>query len=351
VLNASMPDPPTLAAVVSAQEIRTALARDELVLHYQPVVDLPTGRARGVEALLRWMHPQGGLLSPEDFLPAVVQTPVMDEVTRWVLSTACAALREWPAWTMAVNVSARDLARPRFLAEVRSALERTGVAPTRLLLELTEGALVQDLPAAVRTLTELRRLGVRLALDDFGTGYSSMLYLRELPVTEIKIDRIFVSGLGVNAEDTAIVASLINLARAVNLSVVAEGVEIARQRDQLHALGCPFGQGYHFSRPRPADELDPALKYGPAAPSPRHRARRRGGETNPIVLQRMQELLDEGASLHTIASALNRAGLRTQAGVRWHPATVAQALTGAPPRSAVIELEGQSPASANRRMI
>lgn len=325
-INASVPDRPHLAAVVSGQEIRAALARDELVLHYQPVVDLATGRTRGLEALLRWRHPRGGLLPPADFLPAVVQTPVMDDVTRWVLRTACEHAARWPSWQMAVNVSARDLARPGFVTDVQDALDSAGIPPLRLLLELTENALVQDLPAAVRVLTELRRFGVRLALDDFGTGYSSMLYLRELPVTELKIDRLFVTGLGENPEDTAIVSSVVNLARAVNLSVVAEGIETAAQRDQLHALGCPFGQGYYFSRPQPAEALDPVGRYRPAATRGRRRTGQPPVSVAPVVMHRMSELLAEGASLHTIASALNREGLRTPGGTRWHPTTVAQAL-------------------------
>lgn len=316
------------APVVSGEEIRGALARQELVLHYQPVVDLRTGRTHGVEALLRWQHPNGGLLPPGGFLPAVAQAPVMDDVTRWVLATACDAAGQWAQCHMAVNIAARNLTRPQFVEDVQDALESSALEPSRLLLELTEDALVRDLPSAVNMLSRLRNLGVRLALDDFGTGYSSMIYLRELPVTELKIDQSFVRGLGDNAEDTAIVASVVNLALAVDLNVVAEGVETEGQRQQLHELGCTFGQGYFFSRPRPASRVDPSARY-----RTERRPERRRRDQGPIpaeTLRRMRDLVQEGASRHTIAAALNREGLRTPVGTRWHASSVAKALAGQP---------------------
>ena len=240
-MSGSLPQPQpvgaaVLRAVVRQEEFRAALRGGEVVLHYLPIVNLQTGAARGVEALIRWQHPQGGLLLPDDFLPAIAHTPVMRETTRWVLDAACAALQQWPDWTVSVNVAARDVTDPAHVDEVSEALAVHRLAPERLVLELTEHAVVSDMDAAIEVLTSLRELGVGLSLDDFGTGYSSLLYLRELPVTEVKIDRTFVTSVTTRADDAAIVSSVVRLARNVGLQVVAEGVEsTAHAEHLLHA--------------------------------------------------------------------------------------------------------------------
>jgi EAL domain-containing protein (putative c-di-GMP-specific phosphodiesterase class I) len=321
-----------VSAVLSRTEIRRALDADEFVLRYQPIVELAGGHPRGVEALIRWEHPVGGLLMPDDFLPAVAQTPVMASITRWVLATACAAAARWPDWTMSVNITARDLAVDSFTGDVCDALESAGVAPDRLVLELTETALVQDLPRAARVLGALRDEGVGIALDDFGTGYSSMLYLRELPVTSVKIDRVFTAGLRRDSDDLAIVTSLLTLARTVGLTAVAEGVETDAQARLLDSLGCPFAQGYLFSRPLAGEDADAVNREGlPTPTGARLRSRSHKVSVDARLAARAHELLARGASLHTIAAAFNAAGERTHRDSRWHPASVARLINAAPP--------------------
>jgi len=345
-----------LAAVVSQADIRRAINADELVLHYQPIVELASGRPRGVEALLRWAHPDGGLLPPDDFLPALAQAPVMPEVTSWVLRTACAAAARWPDWTMSVNVTARDVARAALVADVAEALSAAATAAERLVLELTETALVQDLPRAAGTLGRIRALGAGVALDDFGTGYSSMLYLRDLPVTEVKIDHAFMPRLETHADDRAIVTSLLTLARTVGLTAVAEGVESVGQADLLGSLGCPLAQGYLWSRPVPAEDLDGLYRDGISAPQ--SAGSRPGNPPDGRPGDRAHELLAQGASLHTIAAALNAAGYRTDRDTRWHPVSVAHLIndTARPAPSGDRRLRGSTAAhppqwqeSAHRR--
>jgi EAL domain-containing protein (putative c-di-GMP-specific phosphodiesterase class I) len=317
-----------VAAVVSRQEILRALEADEFVLHFQPIIELRSGQPRGAEALIRWDHPSRGLLAPDQFLPAIAQTPVIAAMTAWVVQAACAAAVRWPDWTLSVNITARDVARDAFAEQVLAALQAATLPADRLVLELTETALVQDLPRAARTLGELRQHGVGVALDDFGTGYSSMLYLRELPVTSVKIDRVFTSGLRQGSDDLAIVSSLLTLARTVGLTAVAEGVETAAQASLLAELGCPLGQGYLWSKAVPLDEADALHRDGFARTvdgTARVRTRHsRQIAVDSVVVARVHELVSRGASLNTIAAALNSAGERTATGSRWHPTTVAR---------------------------
>ncbi|MDQ1711138.1 MAG: hypothetical protein QOE45_588 [Frankiaceae bacterium] len=238
-------------------QLRRAIEDDELVLHYQPKVDLGTGRVSGVEALVRWQHPERGLLPPDTFVPLAEQTGLMKSLTSNVLEQA---LRQTAAWSesglsirMAVNVSARDLHDDTFCDRVSDALSRTGVAASMLELELTERVVMADPQRAMENLTALARLGVRLSLDDFGTGYSSLAYLRRLPVTEIKIDKSFVLRMDVDDEDATIVRSTIDLAHGLGLRVIAEGVETAETWQRLSDLGCDAAQGYFLSRPKPAE--------------------------------------------------------------------------------------------------
>jgi diguanylate cyclase len=316
-----------LKAVYPHEEFRHALVSDQLVVHYQPIIALDTGAVRGAEALLRWNHPEGGLLPPDDFLPAIAHTRVMPQVTRWVLSTACAAAAEWAHGSVSVNVSAVDVARNGLVNEVTRALDVSGLSPDRLTIELTEHAVVQDVPAAARVLGKLREMGVGVSLDDFGTGYSSLFYLRELPISEVKIDRVFTAALDSSDEDAAIVESIIRLARTVGISAVAEGVERDAQASILRSLGCPRAQGYLWGMPDVGPALDVAPR--PIAVASRRRVRRPRSAVPGThdSMDLIRDMLSEGASLHTIAAALNRAGLPTSWGSRWSAASVARVVT------------------------
>jgi EAL domain-containing protein (putative c-di-GMP-specific phosphodiesterase class I) len=243
-------------------DLRAGIARDELRVHYQPRVELATGRVVGVEALVRWQHPERGLLPPAAFVETAENSGLIRELGLWVLRAACRQGVAWheaapdaPPLEIAVNLSARQLADPRLPALVESVLEETGLDPSTLVLEMTETALMADADAALGALRALRSLGLRLAIDDFGTGYSSLVYLKRFPVNELKIDRSFVEGLGSDPEDTAIVTSVIELAHAVGIQAVAEGVETEEQWRALLTLGCDLAQGYLFARPLPADEV------------------------------------------------------------------------------------------------
>jgi diguanylate cyclase len=318
-----------LRAVVPQDEFRRALDANQLVLHYQPIVELDSGRVRGAEALLRWRHPTGGLLMPDDFLPAIAHTPVMRLATQWVLVEACKRAASWSNRQVAVNVSASDVVRADFVADVSRALDVSGLDPERLGVELTEHAVVQDLPSAIRALSTLRDMGVCVSLDDFGTGYSSLFYLRELPITEVKIDRVFIDRLDANDEDAAIVDSVIRLARTVGVTAVAEGVERAAQASLLMTLGCPAAQGYLWGRPEADPDLTRQAMPLPEPPS-RSRRRRSGDRTRESddAMGRIRALLAAGASLHTIAAALNRDGVPSARGTRWTAASVAHAVHG-----------------------
>jgi EAL domain-containing protein (putative c-di-GMP-specific phosphodiesterase class I) len=322
-------------AVVPQRELLAAIHADELRLEYQPIVVLASARIRGVEALLRWHLPDGTRLLPDDFLPAIAHTPVMHELTAWVIDRACAQASEWAPWTMSVNIAAVDVVRPSLVDVVAEALHRHKLPPERLVVELTEHAAVQGLGAATDVLQRLRALGVGVALDDFGTGYSSLLYLRDLPVTEVKIDRTFVSGVERQEDDAAIVQSVVQLAGAVGMAVVAEGVETAGQARFLHHVGCKCAQGYRYARPAPPPDVPHELSPDLFVPYPEPRGRARGLRLSrqhrveapgPEVLGRIVALVEEGASLHTIAAALNREGLVTGAGTRWTAPAVARAL-------------------------
>jgi EAL domain-containing protein (putative c-di-GMP-specific phosphodiesterase class I) len=318
-----------LKAVYPHEEFRQALVSDQLVVHYQPIIELDTGVVRGAEALLRWDHPSGGLLPPDDFLPAITHTPVMPDVTRWVLTAACATAAGWEHGSVSVNISATDVTRSGLVAEVVRALASSGLAPERLIIELTEHAVVQDVPAAAQVLGALRELGVGVALDDFGTGYSSLFYLRELPISEVKIDRTFTTNLDTSDEDAAIVESIVRLAHAVGITAVAEGVERDAQASVLRSLGCPCAQGYLWGAPDDSAELDVGPRPVTVAVATRRGQRPRRGQQplTPDSAGPIQEMLLQGASLHTIAAALNRSGVLTAWGSRWSAATVARAVT------------------------
>jgi diguanylate cyclase (GGDEF)-like protein len=254
-------------------DLRTALAEGGLLVYYQPLVNLATGRIEELEALVRWLHPQRGFLSPADFLPLAEDTGLIKQVGAWVLDEGCKQLSAWqriPGYehlSLAVNLSARQLdSSSELLADVRGTLAATGLDPRSLTLELTETVAMQDAETTATTLRLFRKLGVRLAIDDFGTGYSSLAYLRQFPVDTLKVDRSFVAGIGRDDQETAIVRSVVALAHSLGLGVTAEGVENALQRDQVRALGVHRGQGYYFARPLPADEIGRMLETTAAWP-------------------------------------------------------------------------------------
>jgi diguanylate cyclase (GGDEF)-like protein/PAS domain S-box-containing protein len=251
--------------------LRRALAGDELRVHYQPIVELASGRVTGAEALVRWQPPGQALVPPADFVPLAEDTGLIVPLGDRVLREACRQAAAWaradagaaPA-TMSVNVSARQLRHPELVAGIEQALAAAGLPPHRLTLELTESVLAQDADQTVRLLARVKELGVRIAIDDFGTGYSSLAYLRSFPVDVLKIDKRFVDRLGATEADDAIIATVIRLGQALGLDVVAEGVETAEQAALLTALGCSHAQGYHFARPAPAGERGPQLRVAAA---------------------------------------------------------------------------------------
>ncbi len=247
-------------------DMRTALARGEFVLHYQPKVDMATGRVSGMEALVRWVRPDGALVSPAEFIPLAEETGLFIPLGTWVLEEACRQTREWADAGLtglrgAVNVSARQMEQPGLAGRVLDVLRRTGLPPASLELEITETVFMEGFTAARDCLGALADKGVSVALDDFGTGYSSLAYLKRLPISTLKIDKSFIDGLPGDAEDAAIVTSVVAIARNLGLTVVAEGVETPAQLEFLRGLDCCGGfQGYLFSRPLPAKEFARLLR-------------------------------------------------------------------------------------------
>jgi EAL domain-containing protein (putative c-di-GMP-specific phosphodiesterase class I) len=257
---------PAMQAAATARatvetDLRQALLVDELVLYYQPVVD-SYERTTGVEALVRWVHPVRGIVNPSDFIPVAEQTGLIMEVGLWVLRAACKQLVLWSGsartrdLSISVNVSARQFRSPGFTDQVLDVLRHTGANPYRLKLELTESLLLTDFADVTLKISELRSIGVSFSLDDFGTGYSSLSYLKQLPLDHLKIDQSFVRGVLNDPNDAAIARTILTLAASLDLGVVAEGVELAGQRDFLMENGCRSFQGYLFGRPVPVQMLD-----------------------------------------------------------------------------------------------
>ncbi|MDO9353106.1 MAG: bifunctional diguanylate cyclase/phosphodiesterase [Solirubrobacteraceae bacterium] len=246
--------------------ISGAERRDELALHYQPLLDLQTGRVHSLEALLRWEHPELGSVSPVDFIPVAETTGAIVPIGEWVLRRACSDLANWRAEfpdidvTVAVNVAPEQVRLPSFDAAVGAALDAAGLPPGALALEITERTILTDRPGERRTIDALQARGVDLHLDDFGTGYSSLGYLTRFPLDVIKIDRMFVSRIGTDERATALIAGIIAMAHSLGLQTVAEGIEDATQRDALTEMGCDFGQGFLFARPSPGDDVPDLLR-------------------------------------------------------------------------------------------
>ena len=248
--------------------LRNALEREQFVLHYQPQIDLASGAVVGVEALLRWRHPELGMVAPSRFIALAEDTGLIVPIGAWVMREACAQMQAWQAaglgpLRLAVNLSARQFNEPNLVASIAEVLRETGLAPACLELELTESLFMHDVALAVSQLHDMKALGVQLSIDDFGTGYSSFAYLRTFPIDVLKIDRSFVGDVASDADDAAIVVSIIALAHNLKLRVVAEGVETAAQLDYLRRHGCDEAQGYYFSHPLPVDEVEVMLRGQP----------------------------------------------------------------------------------------
>jgi diguanylate cyclase (GGDEF)-like protein/PAS domain S-box-containing protein len=261
----------------TVESLRQALAHDEFVLHYQPKVHMGSGEVVGVEALIRWRHPQRGLMAPGQFLPAVDDHPVECEIGEWVIRSALAQLDEWTAkglsLTVSVNISARHLQQVDFIEQVAHALQRhPRLQPQQLMLEVLETSALEDMVGVSRTMAEGARRGLRFSLDDFGTGYSSLTYLRRLPVSELKIDQSFVRDMLDDPDDLSILHGVIGLADAFHREVVAEGVESEEHGTVLMQLGCTVGQGYGIARPMPADQLLPWVQHWQPPVAWRHQA-------------------------------------------------------------------------------
>jgi diguanylate cyclase (GGDEF)-like protein len=260
-------------------DLQRAIIRDELVLHYQPIVALGTGEITGVEALLRWNHPTRGLVQPATFIPLAEETGLIVPIGRWVLNHACQQASRWHAThpdraplVVTVNVSSRQLQQPDFVSDVAEALKTPGLRPGALVLEITESVLIQDTAIMIDKLEQLKALGLRIAIDDFGTGYSSLSYLQRFPVDILKIDRSFVSPAGGPKSDTlALVRAIVQLSQTLQLRTVAEGVEDADQLAQMRRVGCDSAQGYLFARPIDADGMSSLLAdVGPLEPVRAH---------------------------------------------------------------------------------
>ena len=246
-------------------QLRAALAHDEFVNYYQPKIDLATGRIQGVEALIRWVHPQRGVVPPSEFVPALEATGLIRDVGRYILERAVADWRRWrdaglAAPRVAVNVAAAQLRDGGFVRHLREALATLGDQAAALSIEVTESVLIGNMEQTIELLTQVRQLGVPVAIDDFGTGYSSLAYIVTLPVDEVKIDRSFIAKVGTDSAYRGLVATCVSLARNLNLRVVAEGVETDDQARELRALRCDQAQGFLYSPPVPADELARMLR-------------------------------------------------------------------------------------------
>jgi EAL domain-containing protein (putative c-di-GMP-specific phosphodiesterase class I) len=251
-------------------QLRSAIAKGQLTLHYQPIVELESERVVGVEALVRWRHPTRGLLQPSEFIPLAEEAGLIVDLGNWVLDNACrqAAIwrRRFPERSdlkMSVNISPRQLHRSEFVQALRAVLDRNELPPDQLVLEITEGALMDDSPATMSNLQALKRLGVGLAIDDFGTGYSSLSYLQRFPVDVLKVDRSFIQRLAqtdaIEDGSAAFASAVIRLGETLAIATIAEGIETPEQVSRLTALGCELGQGFHIARPVDASAIETLL--------------------------------------------------------------------------------------------
>jgi EAL domain-containing protein (putative c-di-GMP-specific phosphodiesterase class I) len=247
------------------QELHKAIEHQQFQLHYQIQVD-STGRALGAEALIRWLHPERGLILPSHFIPLAEELGLILPIGEWVLDTACAQLRAWERdvltreLTISINVSAKQFHQVDFVAQVKAAVQRHSIKPSLLKLELTESMLVDKIEDIMSFMNELKGIDIRFELDDFGTGYSSLQYLKKLPLHQLKIDQSFVRDIAANSQDISIVCTIIAMAKSLSLDVIAEGVETEDQKQLLINSGCMNFQGYLFGKPVPIDEFETLLR-------------------------------------------------------------------------------------------
>lgn len=247
------------------RELRKAIDKQQLHLYYQIQVDV-AGRPMGAEGLIRWLHPEHGLVSPFHFIPLAEETGLILPIGQWVLETACHQLKLWEkdemtsALTLSINVSAKQFRQADFVNQVQEAVQRYDVNPMLLKLELTESMLLDNIEDTVTTMNRLKEVGIRFSLDDFGTGYSSLQYLKRLPLYQLKIDQSFVRDIAVDSSDQAIVRTIVAMAHTLNLNVIAEGVETEEQQGLLLNNGCTHYQGYFFGRPVPIEQFEVLLK-------------------------------------------------------------------------------------------
>jgi EAL domain-containing protein (putative c-di-GMP-specific phosphodiesterase class I) len=253
--------------------LRRALERKQLALHYQPKVDMVTGQITGVEALLRWTHPDLGAIPPAQFIPLAEEIGLIVPIGRWVLNEACTQAMDWQRRglrpvSMAVNLSPRQFADERLLRDIDEALAASGLPAVQLQLEVTESMVMRNVPRAAKMLEAIHSRGIRLAIDDFGTGYSSMSLMKHFPIDTIKIDRSFVRDLPRDSEDQAIAQAIISMGKALGMTVVAEGVETIEQQAFLREHACDETQGYLFSKPLPPQQLAALLRSAPVLVAP-----------------------------------------------------------------------------------
>jgi diguanylate cyclase (GGDEF)-like protein/PAS domain S-box-containing protein len=286
----------TLRRLELQSHLHRAIERGELRVYYQPKVELASGTIVGMEALLRWKHPERSVVPPDEFITLAEETGLIVQIGRWVLEEACRQTKEWQEryrsgdpLTVSVNLCAKQLQQPHLIEEVARVLQATKLDPASLVLEITESVVMENTPSTTAALQGLKNLGVRLAIDDFGTGYSSLSVLKHFPVDILKIDKSFVEGMSQNNGDgTAIVAGVIDLAHALRLQVIAEGIETAEQLSELRALRCDLGQGHHFAKPLPSDEAGDVLSTffllngsSSASFAPRREGKRTKAEQKP----------------------------------------------------------------------
>jgi EAL domain-containing protein (putative c-di-GMP-specific phosphodiesterase class I) len=255
-------------------DLRKAVAFGEFELFYQPSIDVQANKLTGLEALIRWRHPERGLVPPAEFIPLAEENGLIVELGRWILETACRQTKLWQDETgrsdlsISVNLSGRQISDPDLVSDVARALATSSLDPACLTLEITETSLVRDVEATVAAFRALKSLGIRLAIDDFGTGYSSLSYLRQFPIDTLKIDRSFVAALDEGVESSALVRSILDLSETLRLETVAEGIETDEQRRALESLGATHGQGFLFARPMAPTEMAGLLALGEAPISP-----------------------------------------------------------------------------------
>ena len=311
----------------SEDELRRALARTEFRVVYQPKVSLATDRTIGVEALLRWHHPDRGVVPPLEFIPLAEESGLIIPIGSWVLEQACLQADRWRKAlpgrlpiTVAVNVSPRQF-ESGLAVTFGEIIARSGIDPATICLEVTEGTVMADAVSAIETLRQLKALGPTISIDDFGTGFSSLAYLKKFPLDELKVDKSFVDGLGADPEDTAIVAAVMGMAHALGLRVVAEGVETADQAARLRQLGCDQAQGYYFGRPGTSGDVDELLHAEAAARQKQHGGTA-GGRVDSTFAERIL-VIDDAADVRQLARAsLTAAGFEV-----WEAATGEEGLT------------------------